>query len=273
MNAIEVTYFSDVLCVWAYVSQARMAAVEEKFGDSVRIRHRFCSVFGDTAEKIKLNWKEKGGYEGFNNHLRHMAEKFPHIQVHPDIWRKRDAELASLSVLKAVQLWERKKKKEGVRGGLNLHLRHVAERFPHITVHPDIWLKTRPPSSASPHLFLKAVQLWDRDLKIFDQVMWALRSAFFRDCRDISRWDVQCEIAEGLGANIGAVEELIHSGVAFASLAADYQDADKMRIEGSPSLVLNDGRQKLYGNVGFRLIEANIQELFREPQADDASWC
>ena len=103
--------------------------------------------------------------------------------------------------------------------------------------------------------------------------MWALRSAFFRDCRDISRWDVQCEIAEGLGANIGAIEELIHSGVAFASLAADYQDADKMRIEGSPSLVLNDGRQKLYGNVGFRLIEANIQELFREPQADDASWC
>ena len=220
MDPIEVTYFSDVLCVWAYVSQARMAAVEEKFGDSVRIRHRFCSVFGDTAEKIKLNWKEKGGYEGFNNHLRHVAEKFPHIQVHP-----------------------------------------------------DIWLKTRPPSSASPHLFLKAVQLWDRESKIFDQVIWALRSAFFRDCRDISRWGVQCEIAEGLGANIGAVEELIHSGVAFASLAADYQDADKMRIEGSPSLVLNDGRQKLYGNVGFRLIEANIQELFREPRADDASWC
>ena len=220
MKVIEVTYFSDVLCVWAYVSQARMAAVEEKFGDSVRIKHRFCSVFGDTAEKIKLSWKEKGGYEGFNLHLRHVAEKFPHIQVHP-----------------------------------------------------DIWLKTRPASSASPHLFLKAVQLWDRNSKIFDQVMWAFRSAFFRDCRDISRWDVQCEIAEGLGANIRAIEELIHSGVAFASLAADYQDADKMRIEGSPSLVLNDGRQKLYGNVGFRLIDANIQELFREPLADDASWC
>ena len=220
MKVVEVTYFSDVLCVWAYVSQARMAAVEEKFGDSVRIRHRFCSVFGDTAEKIKSSWKEKGGYEGFNLHLRHVAEKFPHIQVHP-----------------------------------------------------DIWLKTRPPTSASPHLFLKAVQQCDRDSKIFDQVMWAFRSAFFRDCRDISRWDVQCEIAEGLGANIGAIEDLIHSGVAFASLAADYQDADKMRIEGSPSLVLNDGRQKLYGNVGFRLIDANIQELFREPRADDASWC
>ena len=97
---------------------------------------------------------------------------------------------------------------------------------------------------------------------IFDQVMWAFRCAFFKDCRDISRWDVQCEIAESLGVDIGAIEERIHSGIAFARLAADYQDADKMRIEGSPSFVLNEGRQKLYGNVGFHLKDANIQELF-----------
>ncbi len=229
MDQVEITYFSDVLCVWAYISQARMDAVKEKFDGKVRIRHRFCSVFGDTAEKIRLSWKDKGGYEGFNAHLQHVAEKFPHISLHP-----------------------------------------------------DIWLKTRPPSSASPHLFMKAVQQWERQpaasggqsaSSIFDQVIWALRTAFFRDCRDISRWDVQCEIAEGLGADIGAIEELIRSGVAFAGLATDYQDADKMRIEGSPSLVLNEGRQKLYGNVGFGLIDANIQELFRLPRADDASWC
>ena len=59
----------------------------------------------------------------------------------------------------------------------------------------------------------------------------------------------------------------------FARLAADYQDADKMRIEGSPTFVLNEGRQKLYGNVGFRVIEANIQELLRAPAGDQASWC
>jgi predicted DsbA family dithiol-disulfide isomerase len=79
--------------------------------------------------------------------------------------------------------------------------------------------------------------------------------------------------AESLGTDIGAIEELIHSGVVFARLATDYQDADKMRIEGSPSFVLNEGRQKLYRNVGFHLIEANIQELFRAPRSDEASWC
>ena len=226
---VEVTYFSDVLCIWAYASQARVDAVKEKFGTAVRIKHQFVSVFGDTARKITSTWNEKGGYDGFNSHLR-----------------------------------------------------QVAERFPHIEVHPEVWLKTRPPTSASAHLFMKAVQLWDHESEmarthsagsIFDQVLCALRLAFFRDCRDIARWDIQCEIAKAFGADIGAIKRCLDNGTAFARLAADYQDADKMRIEGSPSFVLNEGRQKLYGNIGFRLIEANIQELLRAPRADEASWC
>ena len=108
---------------------------------------------------------------------------------------------------------------------------------------------------------------------VFDKVMWTFRCGFFRDCRDIARWGVQCELAEALGVDINAIEKLIHEGHAFARLAADYQDADKMRIEGSPSFVLNEGRQKLYGDVGFRIIEANIQELLRAPAGDRASWC
>jgi predicted DsbA family dithiol-disulfide isomerase len=229
MSAVEITYFSDVLCIWAYASQARIDAVKEKFGDAVQIKHQFCSIFGDTARKITSTWNDKGGYDGFNAHLR-----------------------------------------------------QVAERFPQIEVHPEIWLTTRPPTSASAHLFMKAVQQCDHESRmarthsagsIFDQVLWAFRCAFFRDCRDIARWDIQCEIAEAFGVDIIAIEQCIHNGIAFARLAADQQDADKMRIEGSPSFVLNEGRQKLYGNIGFHLIEANIQELLRAPRTDEASWC
>ncbi len=230
MTVVQISYFSDVLCIWAYTAQARIDAVKEKFGDTVRVDRRFCSVFGDTARKITLTWRDKGEYVGFNAHLRAVALQFPHIEVHP-----------------------------------------------------DIWLKTRPPTSASAHLFMTAVQHWQQEraregqsglaTSIFDKVMWAFRCAFFRDCRDIARWDVQCELAEALGVDIGAIEKSIHEGTAFARLSTDYQDADKMRIEGSPSFVLNDGRQKLYGNVGFRIIEANIQELLRAPVGDQASWC
>jgi predicted DsbA family dithiol-disulfide isomerase len=229
MSTIEITYFSDVLCVWAYVAQARIDAVKEKFGDIVKIKHQFCSVFGHTARKVPSTWGEKDGY-----------------------------------------------------GVFNAHLRKIADRFPHLDVHPKIWLTTRPATSASAHLFLKAVQKWEHEIwtikghsseSIFDQVTWAFRCGFFRDCRDIACWDIQCEIAENVGVDITTIEKSIHNGTAFASLAADYQDADKMRIEGSPSFVLNEGRQKLYGNVGFRLMEANIQELLRAPRSDEASWC
>jgi predicted DsbA family dithiol-disulfide isomerase len=229
-TTVQVSYFSDVLCIWAYAAQARIEAVKEKFGDTVRLDYRFCSVFGDTARKITSTWKDKGEYAGFNAHLR-----------------------------------------------------TVARRFPHIEVHPEIWLKTRSPTSASAHLFMTAVQQWERGIgargqsgsaiSIFDKVMWAFRCGFFRDCRDIASWDVQCELADALGVDINAIEKSIREGTAFARLAADYQDADKMRIEGSPSFVLNEGRQKLYGDVGFRIIEANIQELLRAPGDDQASWC
>jgi len=159
----------------------------------------------------------------------------------------------------------------------------VANQFPHIDVHPEIWLKTRPPTSASAHLFLTAVQNWQLErgrqgqgesaISIYDEVMWAFRCGFFKDCRDIARWEVQCELAEALGVDINAIERSIRDGTAFARLSAHYQDAEKMRIEGSPSFVLNGGRQKLYGNVGFRIIEANIEELLQVPGGDQASWC
>ena len=230
MAVVQVSYFSDVLCIWAYAAQARIDAVKEKFGNTVRLDYRFCSVFGDTARKITSTWRDKGEYAGFNAHLRTVSLQFPHIEVHP-----------------------------------------------------DIWLKTRPPTSASAHLFMTAVQYWQQEraregqsglvTSIVDKLMWAFRCAFFRDCRDIARWDVQCELAEALGVDIGAIEKSIREGIAFARLSTNYHDADKMRIEGSPSFVLNDGRQKLYGNVGFRIIEANIQELLRAPVGDQASWC
>jgi predicted DsbA family dithiol-disulfide isomerase len=157
MSTVEIKYFSDILCVWAYISQARIDAIKEKFGDAVRIEQRFCSVFGDTATKIATAWKDKGGYAGFNAHLQEATAKFLHLDVHP-----------------------------------------------------SVWLNTRPASSMSAHLFLKAIQLGERDPATpeqrpgtFDAAMWAFRRAFFTECRDISHFDVQRAIAATLGADIG----------------------------------------------------------------------
>ena len=108
MGIIEIKYFSDVLCVWAYISQVRIDAIKEKFGEAVRIEHRFCSVFGDTATKINTTWKEKGGYAGFNAHLRQAASKYPHIEVHPGLWLNTSpaTSMSTHLFLKAIQLGE-----------------------------------------------------------------------------------------------------------------------------------------------------------------------
>ncbi len=54
---------------------------------------------------------------------------------------------------------------------------------------PEIWLKTRPPTSTSAHLFMKAVQQWDLESgvvrnhsseSIFDQVLGRFAVRFFR---------------------------------------------------------------------------------------------
>lgn len=228
-NPVTITYFSDILCVWAYAAQIRLLEAARQFGDDVRIDYRCCSVFGDTGEKIGGGWRDRGGYAGFNRHLR-----------------------------------------------------DVGRRFEHITVHPDVWLQARPASSDSAHLLVKAVQLVERDGSdaeagefgsVAARFTWELRCAFFRDCRDVATRAVQCEVAEQIGLEQAAVQEKIDSGAAFAALAADYQRRERYRIEGSPTFVLDQGRQKLYGNVGYRVIEANVRELLHTPGVGEMSWC
>lgn len=224
MKTVPIIYFSDILCVWAYVAQLRVNELKAAFGDQIRIEAKFCSVFGASARKISTTWRDKGGYEGFNAHLR-----------------------------------------------------HVAGQFPEIPMSPDLWLTVRPPSSTSPHLFLKAVSLeeaaGERPTGTTEDVAWALRQAFFQEALDIGRWDIQCAAGEGAGLDLGAIEARLHDGSAHAALASDLEDAAAMHVHGSPSFVLNGGRQTLYGNVGYRVLEANVQELLRAPSADQASWC
>ena len=65
---------------------------------------------------------------------------------------------------------------------------------------------------------------------------------------------------------------LLESGRAHAELDHDARLQRDYAVQVSPSLVLNEGRQHLNGNVGYRVIEANVRELLHKP-ADEMSWC
>ena len=222
-----VTYFSDVLCIWGYIAQARLDELADQYGDRIDIEERFVSVFPDARAKTAKNWKDKGGYPAMNAQFQKMAKKFPHIKVHE-----------------------------------------------------DVWVKTQPRSSTSVHLFLKAIQSLDRgDTEtcfadsLCTKAVRRFREAFFEEARDVADWSVQVEIAKELELDVAAIEASIKSGEAMALLDADHNMAAHLGVKGSPTYVMNDGRQVLFGNVGYKLIEANVQELFREKDEDAASWC
>jgi len=215
---LALTYYSDVLCVWAHISQARVDEVAERFSDDVSIDYRFCSVFGDTAHKIGIGWAKRGGYAGFGNHLCEAVSEFGHIKLHPEIWQR-----------------------------------------------------NRPKSSTPAHILMKAVQRVDK--RQCKAVLHELRLAFFERCLDISRWSALKAALEVSGVSVNDVQEAIDSGAAHADLEADRRDQQILMVQGSPTIILNEGRQKLYGNVGYGVIEANIKELLRSPAAGAASWC
>lgn len=228
-DSIKLTYFSDLLCIWAYISQARVDELRDSFGARIEFDYRFIPVFGAVEHHIDKGWQARGGREGYAAHVQATARQFPHVEVNPRVWRD------------------------------------------------DV-----PASSANVHLFLKAVQhliaagvIPARDAAgrgVFEELMWRLRLAFFRDARNIARREVQFELAAALGLPLEPIRAALDDGAAMAALCRDLDLCKELSIGGSPTYVLNEGRQKLYGNVGYKVIAANVQEILQRPESQ-ASWC
>ena len=79
-------------------------------------------------------------------------------------------------------------------------------------------------------------------------------------------------MASDIALRLAGIGRHIDAGDAHAALYADFDAKDRQLVEGSPTFVFNQGRQKLYGNVAYRIIKANIQELLVAP-GDRASGC
>ncbi|WP_299349412.1 DsbA family protein [uncultured Shimia sp.] len=171
------------------------------------------------------------------------------------------------------------------RGGFTgyaAHVRDVVTGFPDVSLNDDTWVATRPRSSASPHQFIKVAELIEAeqvasgnplDERLSVRAAKELRRAFFVEAQDISHWDVQREVANRLDMNFDDVLRRYESGEAIARLVGDYELAQIMKIEGSPTYVLNEGRQRLYGNVSYGIVAANVREILSSQLDESASAC
>ncbi len=167
----------------------------------------------------------------------------------------------------------------GDRGGVQAYSAHVlsvGEKFEHIKLNPEVWAKNTPQSSLPAHSFLCAVKIIEQqgetEAGSFARYMQAIRDAFFVEARDISSRDELQAIAESLGLPLEALRSKVDQGGAHASVCASLYKSVELGIKFSPTLIFNEGRQKLSGNVGYRIIEANIRELLENP-AGQHSWC
>ena len=229
---VHLSHFSDLLCVWAYVSQVRVDELKKRFGDQIRLSYHFIPVFGSTPHRIGEGWKGRGEFAGYSEHVRQVCRDFPHVEISDRVWidHPPHSSGASHHFLKAVQVLE----SEGI-------------------------ISADPQPNLDDKTFLEALA-------------WRARLAFFRDNRDISRIDTLLELARDLNLPVDRIEERLNSGEAMAALWHDVEIKDRFRVEGSPTYVLNEGRQKLYGNLGYRILEANVQEILQRPEGQ-ASWC
>ena len=225
MDKIRIQHFSDVLCVWAYVSQVRVDELKQEFGDQIEMEYHFVQVFGHAHQKLEAQWSKRGGVEAYGKHVKGVVGKFGHVPVHD-----------------------------------------------------EIWIRNTPRSSLPAHLFLCALKLIEPKANAsdgttaFERAAWALREAFFRDLVDISQRHELLQIAERLDLPVSEIETSLDNGAAHALLSEDIAMARDQSVRASPTMLFNEGRQVLTGNVGYRVIEANVRELLRATP-DQSSWC
>ena len=164
-------------------------------------------------------------------------------------------------------------------------MQEVCSQWEHTRLHAGVWNDCRPTSSTTSHVFLKAVSLClgleqaeddpNPEVRtVFDRLVVQTRTDFFEQAKDISSLPVLLELLGPTGIPTDSVMEVIGNGEAYAALHRDEQLLKTYGVLGSPTYVFNEGRQLLYGNVGYRIIASNLRELMSShPVEGEPSWC
>jgi len=220
---VRISYFSDALCVWAYVAQIRCDELLVQFPGRVSIENRFIQVFGNVRAKMETQWRDRGGIQAYAAHVS-----------------------------------------------------AIVDGFEHVSAHPQVWLSNTPESSMPTHLFLCAVRVLEEGGELepgtLARALWTLREAFFTECAPLSDRATLLGLGERIGISNAPVERLLDNGRAHAALSEDLDFTRDQSIRASPTMILNEDRQRLTGNVGYRVIEANVRELLDSPD-NQQSWC
>ena len=109
MSTVEplvIDYYSDVLCVWAWIAQRRLEELKEEWGGQIELRHHYLNLFGDTRTRMEKQWCDRNGFEGFNRHVQDAAAPYENAPINSGVWMevRPKTSLNAHLVLKACEL-------------------------------------------------------------------------------------------------------------------------------------------------------------------------
>lgn len=209
---LKVGYWSDPLCVWAFVAQSRLDRLLEERGGCLDIEHRLVPVFGSLPQRFRTGAWARQGPEGRAEATRQVAAE----HGRPEVTGR-------------------------------------------------VWVDDTPASSWPVSMAVKAVSRLEREGRAAPGSTGAylagLREAFFVRNLNICRREAWLEVARACGVEVARLEALVDEGTAMADLWEDYEEKERLRLQGSPTWVFDGGRALLYGNVSWGVLRATVEEL------------
>ena len=56
-----IDYYTDILCVWAWIAQRRIDELNKELANKIQLNHYYIDIFGDVPTKMNTQWKANGG--------------------------------------------------------------------------------------------------------------------------------------------------------------------------------------------------------------------
>lgn len=85
---IHFTYWSDPLCIWAFVGEDKLEHVFRDFEGSIDVEHRMVPVFGSVLERFATGAWSAGGPKKRCEITKSVAERFGRTEVSGQVWVK-----------------------------------------------------------------------------------------------------------------------------------------------------------------------------------------
>lgn len=84
--SLPIVYWSDPLCIWAYLAHDKLQRLQTRFGDALAITHRVVPVFGSVPHRFREGSWSAGGPEHRARRTAEIAQQHGHPEVDGQIW-------------------------------------------------------------------------------------------------------------------------------------------------------------------------------------------